>query len=419
MYEAFYGLNEKPFDLHPDPDYLYMSRGHENVYTHLEYAIAENKGFVVVTGEIGSGKTTLINFLLTKIRQDIQVGLISNTSLTPGQLIMMICEEFEVPLDGSGSDKAKRLVLFHDFLLEQFSKKKRVVLIIDEAQNLTPEALEEIRMLSNLEAEKHHLIQIILVGQPELKYKLQLKDLEQFAQRVTVHCHLDGMRREDVDQYIRYRLKVAGANNSDIFREDAIEAVQRYSRGIPRLINILCDTALLFGYADSLKSIDKGVIEAVVKAREAGGLFTEKKKGLKTPSPVAVETVTPLSEPPKAELRSVEKRVHLLETMVVGLEKRMDLLTEKRDSRDNLVLELFKMLKESMESRMKMVVRYLELGKKIEAARSEPKDSQKATSRRRFFRLSPRRVFWLIIGLVAIGAALTLVDMFVIPSDKG
>ena len=419
MYESFYGLKEKPFDLHPDPDYLYMSRGHENVYTHLEYAIAENKGFVIVTGEIGSGKTTLINFLLTKIRQDIEVGLISNTSLTPEQFIMMICEEFEVSMDGSGQDKAKMLGLFHGFLLEQFAEKKRVILIIDEAQNLTLEALEEVRMLSNLEAEKHHLIQIILVGQPELKYKLQLKDLEQFAQRVTVHCHLDGLRREDVDQYIRYRLKVAGAINFDIFREDAIEAVHMYSRGIPRLINILCDTALVFGYADSLKTIDKGVIEAVVKARKAGGLFTERKKRPKTSSPAPAETVTPLSEPPKAALRAMEKRVHLLEMMVVGLKMRMDLLTEKRSSRDNLVLELFKMLKESMESRMKMVMKYLELGKTFEAARSEPKDSREAISRRRFFGLSPRRVIWLIIALVAIGAALTLVDMFVMPLDKG
>ena len=253
MYESFYGLKEKPFDLHPDPDYLYMSRGHENAYTHLEYAIAENKGFVVVTGEIGSGKTTLINFLLTKIRQDIEVGLISNTSLTPEQFIAMICEEFEVPLQGDGSDKAKMLGRFHAFLLEQFAKKKRVILIVDEAQNLSPEALEEIRMLSNLEAEKHHLIQILLVGQPELKYKLQMKNLEQFAQRVTVHCHLDGLGPEEVDRYIRYRLTVAGAKGSDIFSEDAIEAIHKHSRGIPRLINILCDTALVFGYADSLK----------------------------------------------------------------------------------------------------------------------------------------------------------------------
>ena len=225
MYTSFYGLKEKPFDLHPDPGFLYMSRGHENAYTHLAYAIRENKGFVIVTGEIGSGKTTLINFLLTKIRQNVEVGLISNTSLTPEQFIMMLCEEFEVPLDGSNSmDKARMLAKFHEFLLKQFTKKKRVILIVDEAQNLTPEALEEIRMLSNLEAEKHHLIQIILVGQPELKYKLQLKELAQFAQRITVHCHLEGLGAEELDHYIRYRLQVAGAAHADIFRPDAMRS---------------------------------------------------------------------------------------------------------------------------------------------------------------------------------------------------
>ena len=176
---------------------------------------------------------------------------------------------------------------FHAFLLDQFAKKKRVILIVDEAQNLGPEALEEIRMLSNLEAEKHHLIQIMLVGQPELKYKLQMKNLEQFAQRITVHCHLDGLGREEVDRYIQYRLTVAGAKGSDIFSNDAIEAIHRHSRGIPRLINILCDTALVFGYADSLKVIDKDVIEAVGKARKAGGLFTENEveNGPNMPSP--------------------------------------------------------------------------------------------------------------------------------------
>ena len=288
MYESFYGLKEKPFDLHPDPDYLYMSRGHENAYTHLEYAIRENKGFVIVTGEIGSGKTTLINFLLTKIRQDIEVGLISNTSLTPEQFIMILCEEFEVSLNPSDSeDKARMLGRFHEFLLAQFGKKKRVILIIDEAQNLAPETLEEIRMLSNLEAEKHHLIQIILVGQPELKTKLQLKELEQFAQRITVHCHLEGLGREELDHYIRYRLQVAGARNVDVFSDNAVGAVHRYSRGIPRLINILCDTALVFGYADGLTRIDEGVIKAVVESRKAGGLLTESKsqKDLKMAPP--------------------------------------------------------------------------------------------------------------------------------------
>ena len=272
MYESFYNLREKPFDLHPDPDYLFMSQGHDNAYTLLEYAIAENKGFVIITGEIGAGKTTLINFFLHKIQQDIQVGLINNTSTSLDHFVKMMCQEFE--LDVEHKDKVEMLYSFHEFLLKQYAENKRVVLIIDEAQNLTPEVLEEIRMISNLEAEKHHLIQIILVGQPELKYSLQRKDLEQFVQRVTVHCHLGGLNREETEQYIHYRLKMAGAVNQDIFQKDAVETIHQYSGGIPRLINILCDTALVYGFADSLEMIGGKVLDDVIKEREAGGMFS-------------------------------------------------------------------------------------------------------------------------------------------------
>jgi len=180
MYESFYGFKEKPFNLTPDPDYFYMSQTHENAYTHFEYAIAENKGFAVITGEIGSGKTTLINFLLDKIQQDIHVGVISKSSVSPVQFIKLLCEEFE--LNVQRLDKGGMLDAFSRFLLKEFAERKRVVLIIDEAQHLSLETLEEIRMLSNLEDAKHHLIQIMLVGQPELAAKLQRNGLEQFAQ---------------------------------------------------------------------------------------------------------------------------------------------------------------------------------------------------------------------------------------------
>ena len=351
MYESFYGLKEKPFKLLPDPGYLYMSRGHENAYTHLEYALAENKGFAVITGEIGSGKTTLINFLLGKIQQDIRVGLINTTHISSTQFIKMICQEYELKVDGR--DKAEVLDLFHGFLLSQFSEKKRVILIIDEAQNLTPKTMEEIRMLSNLEAEKHHLIQIVLVGQPELRKKLQLKDLEQLAQRVTVHCHLDALTREEVGEFIRYRLKVGGMENPDIFDKGAIEAVCRYSRGIPRLINILCDTALVYGYADELKVIDKKTIENVINARQAGGLFSYGEKG-----PPAPHMKTTISEALKNRLQLMQERIRLIEKMVANLDQRLNALVKKREERDTIVLELFNMLKNCMESRFDTLLKF-------------------------------------------------------------
>ena len=356
MYESFYGLKEKPFNLLPDPEYLFMSQGHENTYTHLEYAIAENKGFVVITGEIGSGKTTLINFLLERIGEDIDIGLINNTYVRPTQLIKMICKEYELEVEGM--DKTEMIDLFHGFLLRQFAERKRVVLIIDEAQNLSAETMEEIRMLSNLEAEKHHLLQMILVGQPELKHKLQRKELCQFAQRVTVSCHLNGLNKEEVDKYIRHRLKVAGAEdadvfgakNPDIFDTGAIAAIASYSRGIPRVINILCDTALVYGYADELKVIDEKAIEHVIRAREAGGIFSgipQDEKGETSSAPM--EDV--ISGSLENRLGEMERRIRLIEDVVGGMGQRVDNLVQKKNERDTIVLELFKMLKKSMESR--------------------------------------------------------------------
>ena len=265
MYEHFFGLKEKPFKLLPDPEFLFMSQGHENAYIHLKFAIIENKGFVVLTGEIGSGKTTLINYFLGQLNVNLNVGLINNTHVTPAQLIKAMCREFQLKVNGR--NKTECLLLFSEFLLAQFTDNKRVVLIIDEAQNLPPRVMEEIRMLSNLEAEKNHLIQIILVGQPQLNNKLQRPDLEQFTQRVSVHYHLYGLVKSEVGPYIKYRLKAGGAGNSNIFTSEAIEAVGAYSRHYPRLINAICDNALVYGFADYTKIINKHIIYNLIEAR--------------------------------------------------------------------------------------------------------------------------------------------------------
>ena len=352
MYENFYGLNEKPFNILPDPDYLFMSQGHENAYTHLEYAIMENKGFVVVTGEIGSGKTTLINYLISKIQQSVQIGLVNQTYATPAQFIKMVCQDFE--LDVAGKDKAEMVDHFHEFLLRQFSIKERVILIIDEAQNLSPKTMEEIRMLSNLEAEKHHLIQMILVGQPELKYKIQRPDLIQFAQRITVNCHLNGLNRDEVSEYIDYRMKVAGATETDIFTEEAVKSIYQFTRGVPRLINVMCDAALVYGFADELKTIDERTIDVVAKERKDSGLLTEM---LQKDEPVQMYDETlPQGALEIEGLNDLERRMRLMENRIDNLDQRLSFVLKNKEARDTIVIELFRMLKESMEKRIQTLI---------------------------------------------------------------
>jgi len=320
MYEAFYGLKEKAFNLNPDPEYFYMSREHENAYVHLEYAIRESKGFAVITGEVGSGKTTLINYLLYKLRLDINIGLITNTNIPAPQFLKAICREFEIDVDVR--EKVDIMEIFQDFLLERYAQNERVLLIIDEAQNISPEAMEEIRMLSNLEAEKSHLIQIILIGQPELKYKLQRNDLKQFAQRVSTHYHINGLNKDEVNNYIRYRLKVGEAKNLDIFNEDAIELIYRHALGIPRIINVICDTALVYGYADGIKIIDKGLIETVIKEREESGIFSklDLNCGDASAKTLSEEKISKSSASP---LDFMGKRIEILDAKIEGLQEEL------------------------------------------------------------------------------------------------
>jgi general secretion pathway protein A len=383
MYESYYGLKEKPFKILPDPGYLYMSQGHENAYTHLEYAIAENKGFVVVTGEIGSGKTTLINYLLGKIEEDIKVGVITNTYVSPTQFLRMICQEFD--LADENLDKSGMLHLLQGFLIRQFAERKRVVLIIDEAQNLSPKTMEEVRMLSNLEDEKNHLIQMILVGQPELINKLKRRDLVQFAQRVTVHCHLEGLNENEVKDYILYRLKVAGANRSDIFTDEAIEIISGYSRGIPRIINILCDTALVYGYADNLRKIEKEIVENVIQERESSGVFS----GISQANHEGAEFLEPhRTEKPsfwQDQIDLIDKRVGALEENLNQMENEIKKILNFKNEKDVVIVELFKMLKKNMEDRLNTLLEFVRLKKELNLLQQiDSKNSNKTEQATRF-----------------------------------
>jgi general secretion pathway protein A len=359
MYETFYGFKEKPFNLHPDPEYFFMSREHGETYTQLEYAITENKGFVVITGEIGSGKTTLINYLLRRLRPDIEVAVLNHTIVRPKQFIKMLCQEFELSSDGM--DKTELLDLFYDFLLEQFAARKRVVLIIDESQNLPEKTLEEIRLLSNLESEKNHLLQIILLGQPELKHKLEQKNLEQFVQRVTVYWHLKGLNQDEVGQYIRHRLRVAGSgDNSKIFNSEAVDALYTHSKGIPRLINIFCDAALVYGYADESKIIGKDTIEEVVKIRNIGEITPEDKdKASKSNiNRIRNEDLRQLY----TTMKRIEKKVDLLEAMLESFNSGIETfpptlegLSASDSQRDEIIYDSTQNLNESVKNNVNLL----------------------------------------------------------------
>jgi general secretion pathway protein A len=266
MYEQFFGLTEKPFNTTPDSKFFYPSPKHTEALNSLIYAISERKGFVVITGEIGVGKTTVWRTLVNKLDSNTNLAVITNTHLTCRELIAGILEELQV--EYKPGTKQKLLSQLNDYLIRQLAADINVVLIIDEAQNLTPKVLEEVRMLSNLETEKEKMIQIILIGQPELKVKLSHPRLEQFKQRIAVYYHMSGLSRQDTEAYIMHRIRLASSNGVDIFTPRAIEAVYNYSRGIPRLINLVCDSALLSGYIYETKKITENIIQDVIKERD-------------------------------------------------------------------------------------------------------------------------------------------------------
>jgi len=265
MYEKFYDFSEKPFNASPDSKFFFPSAKHLEALNRLIYAINEKKGFVVITGEIGAGKTTVYRTLLNKLDLNTKVAVITNTHLTAKELIAEILDELEI--EYQGGTKQKLLSQLNHYLIRQLSEDMKIVLIIDGAQNLTPKVLEEVRMLSNLETEKEKLIQIILVGQPQLKAKLEHPRLAQFKQRIAVYYHLYPLTKEEVQRYILHRLSLVSSNGLDIFSPGAVDLIYQHSGGIPRLINLICDSALLSGYIYETKSVGEEIVKAVVKER--------------------------------------------------------------------------------------------------------------------------------------------------------
>ncbi len=258
MYLEYYNFKRKPFDLVPNPEFIYFSKTHKRAITYLNYGITERAGFILLTGEVGSGKTTIIRDLIERHADNILLGKVFNTNVNAEQLIAMINDDFEIPL--RGKDKISLLKDLNHFLVEQYAKGSRPVLIIDEAQNLTSETLEEVRMLSNLETSDSKLLQIILVGQPELRDLLAKPELRQLRQRISIQCHLLPLTRQEMEEYLFHRLEVAGNRDALLFSKRALDAIYSYSGGIPRLINILGEFLLLSAYAEDVRYIEEELI---------------------------------------------------------------------------------------------------------------------------------------------------------------
>ncbi len=277
MYEKFFGFKEKPFSIIPDASYFYQSRQHRLALAQLEYGLLNRVGFIVISGNIGTGKTTLIRTLLAKLDRDINTATIFNTTVSPREFLDMVLREFGLePGEGNLSDNLSTL---KKYLTECHEKGTRSLLIIDEAQNLSIETLEEIRLLSNMEKDREYLLHIVLVGQTELREKLMHPALNQLAQRIAVHYNLASLSEEETESYIMYRLQVAcrGEEPGVVFARDAVKAIYRHSNGIPRLINVLCDLCLVYAYADEQRGINLQTVDEVVKNQEASGfssLFT-------------------------------------------------------------------------------------------------------------------------------------------------
>jgi general secretion pathway protein A len=269
MYEQHFGFNEAPFALLPDPSFLFMSKDHGMALTLLRYSILNKQGFTVISGEIGSGKTTLINRILEELDAEINAGLINFTHNAFGELSEWVLMAFG--LEYKDKSKVEMYDDFVKFLIDEYSKGRRVVLIIDEAQNMDARTLEELRMLSNVNAQKSHLLHLIIVGQPELRQTLQKPELKQLAQRISVFYHLGSLSLPDAKSYIVHRVTVAGGDPA-LFRSEAIELIWKEAKGVPRIMNTLCDLALVYGFSAAKKRIDTDIVLEVLADRQKMGL---------------------------------------------------------------------------------------------------------------------------------------------------
>ncbi|MFN2308942.1 MAG: ExeA family protein [Gammaproteobacteria bacterium] len=315
MYEAHFGLREKPFSLLPDPSFLYLSDKHRMALALLQYGLSSQAGFTAITGGIGTGKTTLIRHLLNNMEQNVTVGLISNTHRSFGDLLQWILLAFN--LDYAGKGKVELYQTFVEFMIREYANRRRTVLIVDEAQNMAIDALEELRMLSNVNADKDQVLQVILVGQQQLRDTLRRPELVQFAQRIAVDYHLTPLTAADTQAYIQHRVSVAGGDPG-LFTEAACAAVHQHSNGVPRLVNLLCDIALVYGYAEKRDQIDVDLIEDVAREKRAGGIFPAPEQALDAESPHASSDTPPAPPAKKKRRRPLSLRKNRLRVAIAS-----------------------------------------------------------------------------------------------------
>ncbi len=381
MYTEYFGLKKRPFTLTPDPEFLYFSRVHDLALAHLEYGILNRAGFIAITGEVGSGKTTLLKYLFNQIKDKLDIAILLNTNLNPQELLEILVKEFELtPKSNRKSDLFECLA---DHFITQYSKGRRCVIIVDEAQNLPIPSFEELRMLSNIEKDDDFIIQIVFVGQPELKEKLSHSSLMQLSQRISVYYHLSPLDMEEVKNYILHRLKVAGYNEENpLFEDEAIKLIYEFSGGIPRLINLICDMALVYAYTDNFKIITSDTIKKVVEDNE---LLNAYKKD-KTTSFEQEEKAEKIESVNDQNLNSnliphfskLLSRIEMLETRLENLEnskqeKEYDLLYNifEEERKRNIALERENLLLNEKIKELEREILYLY--DKIEELKSMPK----------------------------------------------
>lgn len=374
MYNEFYGFAEKPFSIVPNPAFLYMSKKHKMAMTYLKYGLMEGSGFILLTGEIGTGKTTLIRRLMTGLSPDTNVAVIFNTNVDPEELLKLILQEFEIT--PRGNDKSANLELLNDYLIKVYGQGRRALLIIDEAQNLSAGSMEEVRMLSNLQTETQSLLQICLVGQPELKQRIRGPGLAQLAQRVTVSFHLQTLTLPETAAYIEYRVKKAGRQGEPLFTEQAIGLIHRRSGGTPRAINILCDAALVYGFADEAKVIDRDIVEQVIKDRDSEGAVAAtamSDQGEPLPDNGAAALPGPGDSELASRLRNLEAR---MEKVAAQVDWQTNELRERLDAgKDAVAAKLEQLLVRERERNRQLVTRCAGLEAKlkdIEGRQVEP-----------------------------------------------